>query len=213
MNNFLILIFTLSISLPSFSGETKIIPEGRFAPLYGLEKDQKDFKVSSFRLDVHPVNINKIPVVKVTWFEANAYCESKKGRLPTTLEWEYVAAASEKMRDAQRDSVFVQKILDWYSRPESEASTKKVGKDNPNFYGIHNMHGLNWEWTSDFNSVLMTNDNRSDGDKESGKYCGFGSIGSKTKEDYAAFIRYSLRSSLEARFKLENLGFRCAYDL
>ncbi len=248
MKTFL-LILSIFIGNISF-GKTRdlqTIPQGRFAPLYGIEKDQKDFLVKAFQLDAYPItvlefkqfikghpewskekiaplyadknylsptkDINQSPVVYVSWFSANAYCESKKGRLPSTLEWEYVAAASETLRDASKSEPFVDKILAWYSSPENEDAIKVVGKDKANYYGIHNLHGLIWEWTNDFNSVIMTSDNRDDGDKQKGLYCGSGSIGSRTKEDYAAFVRYSLRSSLNANFTLTNLGFRCAYDL
>jgi sulfatase modifying factor 1 len=226
---------------------SKLIPEGRFAPLYGIEKDQKDFLVKSFRMDIYPVtmsafndflkknpdwskeNIVRIyadknyltikkttghsPVVFVSWFAANAFCESKKGRIPTTLEWEYVAAASDTLRDASKSAPVIDKILAWYSTPEKDGEILVVGKDKANIYGIHDLHGLIWEWTSDFNSVIMTSDNRDDGDKTKGLYCGAGSIGARTREDYAGFVRYSLRSTLNANYTLTNLGFRCAYDL
>lgn len=239
-----ILYFTLPVA--AFAGEIKVIPQGNFAPQYGIEKDQVEFLVPSFRLDVYPVTVRSFndfiksrpewskksvsslyadknylapkkqydlsPVVNVSWFAAEAYCQSKKGRLPSTLEWEYAAAASETMRDASKSEAFVDKILLWYSSPDDENKKLIIGKDAANIYGIHNLHGLVWEWTADFNSVIMTSDNREDGNKEAGLYCGSGSIASKSKEDYAAFVRYSLRSSLKAQFSLTNLGFRCAYD-
>lgn len=241
-----ILTFTIFCSLQSLASVVKI-PDGRFAPLYGIEKDQVDFQVKTFWMDSSPVtekefkkfllvhpewnkkNISALyadknylaafsgvldsPVVNVSWFAASAFCEEKKGRLPSTLEWEYVAAASDKLKNATKDEEFISKILDWYSRPETSDKAKKiVGVDKANLYGLHNLHGLIWEWTGDFNSVIMTSDNREDGSKLNGSFCGAGSIGSKTKEDYAAFVRYSLRSSLQAPFTLTNLGFRCAYD-
>lgn len=239
------ILFSTLASATTMGARVKI-PEGRFAPLYGIEKDQTDFQVKAFWMDSMPVTVkdfkkflfehpewrkenisalyadknylnglsaaNQSPVVNISWFAANAFCESKKGRLPTTLEWEYVAAASETKANAIKDEVFVSKILEWYSKPEISGEKKIVGRDKANLYGLHNLHGLNWEWTSDFNSVIMTNDNREDGSKLNGSFCGAGSIGSKTKEDYAAFVRYSLRSSLQASFTLTNLGFRCAYD-
>jgi formylglycine-generating enzyme required for sulfatase activity len=241
-------LLSLLIILPAYSMPGgQIIPEGRFAPLYGIEKDQVDFSIKSFKLDRTPVTMNvfkeflgknpswkkenidrlyadknyltekksigESPVVFVSWFAANAYCESKNGRLPSTLEWEYVAAASEKLKNASKSQEIVDKILKWYSRPEVENEIAIVGKDKANFYGVHDLHGLIWEWTSDFNSVIMTSDNRNDGDKSKDLYCGAGSISAKTREDYAAFIRYSLRSSLMANYTLTNLGFRCVYDL
>ena len=191
----LIILLGLFIIPPAYSmPEGKIIPEGRFAPHYGIEKNQVDFSIKSFKLDITSVtmdayneflkknpswkkenitrlyadknylsekkSIGKSPVVYVSWFAANAYCESKNGRLPSTLEWEYVAAASEKLRNASKSPEIVDKILRWYSRPEVENEIAIVGKDKANIYGIHDLHGLIWEWTSDFNSVIMTSDNR-----------------------------------------------------
>ena len=37
--------------------------------------------------------------------------------------------------------------------------------------------------------------------------------GSADPSDYAAFMRYGFRSSLQAKFTLNNLGFRCAQDI
>lgn len=241
-----VLFLILSFSTFAQRPKSQVIPQGRFTPLYGIEKDQKDFGIKSFRLDTYPVTVlefkrflisapewskenikplyadknyltpkkssNYSPVVYISWFAANAYCKSKQGRLPSTLEWEYVAAASESLADASRSGPFVDKILAWYSRPETE-TIQTIGKEKANFYGIHDLHGLVWEWTGDFNSVIMTSDNRGDGDKQNGMFCGSGSIASRTKEDYAGFVRYSLRSSLQANFTLTNLGFRCAYEL
>ena len=46
------------------------------------------------------------PVTDVSWFAAEAFCESEQARLPTWLEWEYVAAAdAEPARRARRPGV------------------------------------------------------------------------------------------------------------
>ena len=74
------------------------------------------------------------------------------------------------------------------------------------------MHGLVWEWTADFNSVFVSGDNRRGGDKQTNLFCGAGAENSTDRANYAAYVRYALRSSLQAKFTSENLGFRCAYD-
>lgn len=173
----------------------------------------KDSKYLDGWSGFHFKNKNKnAPVTNVSWFAANAYCEAMKGRLPTTLEWEYVAAASKKKADALRDPEFVEKILTWYQKNNKNIPKSQVGKTEPNYYGVQDLHELVWEWTYDFNSFFVANDNRSDGDKIKNMFCGGSSIGAKNREDYAAFMRYAFRSSLNANYSTSNLGFRCAYD-
>lgn len=150
------------------------------------------------------------PVVEVSYFAAQAYCQSKGGRLPSTLEWEYAAAADETRRDASRDPQFAQRILDWYSKPARPDDLERPGSPR-NVYGVEALHGLVWEWTDDFNAVFVSGDNRQDGDKNAKYMCGSSATGSARREDYAAFMRYALRSSLTPRTALPNLGFRCAY--
>lgn len=152
------------------------------------------------------------PVTEVSYFAARAYCGWKRGRLPTTLEWEYAAAADETRRDASRESDFVKRILDWYGQPNREGDLDGQGSPR-NVYGVEALHGLVWEWTADFNALFVTGDNRQDGDVNARFMCGSGATGSARREDYAAFMRYALRSSLEPRSTLPRLGFRCAYDV
>lgn len=150
------------------------------------------------------------PLVYVSWFAANAYCESKGGRLPTTLEWEYAAAASGDKRDASADPKFQEKVLLWYTTRTPEPSA--VEGQEANYYGVRGMHGSIWEWTSDFNAFFVTADNRQDGDQSKNFFCGGAATGAAARDSYPAFMRYALRSSLQAAYSLNNLGFRCAYD-
>jgi len=51
-------------------------------------------------------------------------------------------------------------------------------------------------------------ESRGDASLERSLYCGNGAVGAADFEDYAAFMRYAFRSSLEARYNVANLGFR-----
>lgn len=152
------------------------------------------------------------PVTNISWFAARAYARWKGMRLPTLDEWEYVASASRYKPLAGRDSSFIKQILDWYSQPRPE-TLPSVGQGEPSFYGIYDMHGLVWEWVEDFNTVFITGESRTDQGELKQFYCAAGSKGAVDKENYAAFLRFAFRGSLEAAYTVNNLGFRCAKNI
>jgi formylglycine-generating enzyme required for sulfatase activity len=149
------------------------------------------------------------PVVFVSWYAAQAFCQAQKKRLPTIAEWEYVAQASLTQKNGSKEKGYNQQILDWYAKAAKQALVK-VGEDKANYWGVHNMHGLIWEWTEDFNSNLVSGESRGDSSVNKDLYCASGSVGAIDPSDYAAFMRYGFRSSLNAKFTLGSLGFRCA---
>jgi formylglycine-generating enzyme len=122
------------------------------------------------------------PANFVSWFAAKAYCECHGKRLPTVIEWEWAAS--------------------------SGASPSGTGAaDSP--FGFAMGKSSVWEWTSDFNSVLISG--RSDTASGSSLFCGDGYRANDAR-DYAGFLRHSFRASLKAGYTLKNLGFRCAKD-
>lgn len=150
-------------------------------------------------------------VTSISWFAAQAFCESEGARLPTWYEWEYVAAADAKQADARRDPAWRAKILSWYSQSSSTPQPAVGGA--PNFFGVRDMHGLVWEWVDDFNALLVSADSRNQGDPDQLKYCGAGAISLQDKENYAILMRVALLSSLGGANTTNNLGFRCAKPL
>ena len=159
-------------------------------------------------LDLGPSAKPDMPVVNVSWFAAKAYCKQAGKRLPTVVEWEYAALASEDLFNGGEDPKFMARILDWYGRPASSPAVKAGSFRNA--YGIYDMHGLIWEWTRDFNTSLVTGESRADSGLDRQLFCGSGSVGSSDFKDYTGFMRFGFRSSLQGNYTVSSLGFRCA---
>jgi formylglycine-generating enzyme required for sulfatase activity len=152
------------------------------------------------------------PAVWVSWFAADAYCDAQGARLPTWPEWEYAAAADETRRDARSDPAWRERILNWYSRPTPKV-LPRAGLQTPNAYGVQDLHGLVWEWTDDYSSLMVSSDNRNQGDADKLKFCGAGAISMRDRENYAVLMRVAMLSSLQGRDATANLGFRCARSI
>ena len=148
------------------------------------------------------------PATTVSWYAAKDYCACQGKRLPSMDEWEFAAMASENKPNAQTDSLFNQQIVESYELPKTYRN--KVGSGIKNYWGIYDLHGLVWEWTSDFNSVLISGESRQDVDNERNLFCGSAAVNATNLMDYAAFMRYAFRGSIKANYSIQTLGFRCA---
>lgn len=161
-------------------------------------------------LDYGQVN-PQAAVTNVSWFASKAYCTWVDKRLPTLDEWEYTAMAGKDQVDERTVEEYNQYILSWYETPRTYL--KSVGSGMKNVHGVHDLHGLVWEWTYDFSSVMLSSESRTGGNTDNNLFCGASSIGATDLMNYAAFMRYAFRSSMKARFTSRNLGFRCASSL
>ena len=154
------------------------------------------------------------PVTQVSWFAARAYCASVGKRLPTVDEWEYAAAANERSSDASGDPAFRARLLALYGGMRRSASD---ARGFVNVHGVRALHGQVWEWTLDFNSVVLDDDSRTTGSGADARdrhlYCASSAIGATDPSDYPAFLRYAVRAGLGARSTTSTVGFRCAADV
>ncbi len=148
-------------------------------------------------------------MTRISWYAARAYCRAQNKRLPTLYEWEYVATYNKW--DA-RPTVNA-RILSWFGKPNDMGQGALTGTGLVSPQGVHDLHGLIWEWVEDFNSSTVTGDSRADTDTESNLFCGATALSGSDLRNYATYMRYGMRSSLKGNYTGHNLGFRCAKDV
>jgi formylglycine-generating enzyme required for sulfatase activity len=144
------------------------------------------------------------PVTYVTWDNAKAYATAIGRRLPTEIEWEYVAAGGHKRVPYQLQPAEAAEMT-WYGG--ARKVPKLVGQDAANAFGVHDMHGNVWEWVDDLRGNYARKDMR---DPNSGTdNLGCGNV-SNDNGSYAWFLRSAVRAASRHDQPMRFRGFRCA---
>lgn len=182
-------------------------PKWRKSNILSLYADKNYLKNWPSDLQIPIAESMDSPVTNVSWFAASAYAKSVGKRLPTVNEWEFVGLASTKQSNGSKDPGFSEAILKAYQE-RRELKNPTVGQSAPNYYGVQNMYDLVWEWTEDFSSIMLSGESRGDNTPSESLFCAGASLSSTDLTNYAAFVRYAMRASVDAKDCLNSIGFR-----
>jgi formylglycine-generating enzyme required for sulfatase activity len=177
------------------------------------------------------------PVVHLSFEDAMAYCNWAGRRLPTEAEWEFAA------RGGKRDKIYfwgdlTDKLSSYVNSWEGEFPVDNTQADGfeksapvktypPNGYGLYEISGNVWEWTSDWyssqyyqyckeNSITNNPKGPKEAFNPSNPYVDERVIRGGSflcNASYCASYRVSSRMATDPNTSLEHLGFRTVIDL
>jgi serine/threonine-protein kinase len=172
-----------------------------------------------------------MPIVDVTWDEAQAYCSWSGGRLPTEAEWEYGArAGSTEARYGALDDVAwyadnsglqrMDSTLIWNTDPRNYPQRLKdngngmheVGMKRPNAFGLCDVLGNVWQWVNDRYAQNYYQSSPSQGPQGpgSGQYR---VVRGGSWVNSPSDVRVSYRAGDNPTFRFSGNGFRCSVEV
>lgn len=144
-----------------------------------------------------------------TWL---SYLTGRRYRLPTGSEWDHAANVAGIENDATRTSKSVRLIEHAWFAANSDGHAHPVGKKSANKFGLHDMFGNVWEWTSgcfhgaDAPGMKAAN-------KDDNENCEFGVRRGGSWFSSAQYLEPNVRLKMSVNGRVDDVGFRIVREI
>ncbi|MDX8393637.1 MAG: SUMF1/EgtB/PvdO family nonheme iron enzyme [Mariprofundales bacterium] len=151
------------------------------------------------------------PIINIPWFSAAAFANWVSGqtghyyRLPTEAEWEYAARAGSQTAFSFGNDVTMLENYAWNGE-WALGRTHPVGSKKSNAWGLYDMHGNVWEWTSSVYNPDYNGSEIIDSSLENSLAMRVARGGSWYF--YPKALRSADRRSYNPKFRVNYIGFR-----
>jgi formylglycine-generating enzyme required for sulfatase activity len=163
------------------------VSEGKCTPPAGVSYTCNSVKKG--RGD-HPINC-------IDHAQAQAVCQSRNARLPTEVEWEYIARGGAEMRAYSWGDAHPDGNTCWKS-----SGTCKRGVFSEEAFGLRDVTGNVWEWTDSWFAPYPW-------PSETGRHKVY--RGGGWSRRFEKWLRPTLRNRLDPKQSGSHLGVRCAH--
>ncbi|MEO2054160.1 MAG: SUMF1/EgtB/PvdO family nonheme iron enzyme [Nitrospira sp.] len=162
----------------------------------------------------YPQGGDHFPVVMVSWGEAQDYCRSKEGHLPSEAEWEKAARGVDGRPYPWGTEFDIQKVNVGGSSQDLKPVGSYVAGKSP--YEVFDMIGNAWEWTADWYQPYPGSKHKS---KDYGRRIkvlrgnSWSSIGHFPEEIHSELVKHhstvTFRLFAPPDATINDVGFRC----
>ncbi len=191
------------IKVDPFYMDAREVTNEQFAAFVKAKKHRAPYNWAKGEM---PAGKEKLPVAAVDWFDASAYCGWAGKRLPTEAEWERAArglADGHKYTWGDREPTRKDACYDTLGGP------CEVAKYPANHFGLFDMAGGVWEWTTDWyeREYYQSAPESNPRGPEKGQYR---VLRGGSWADIAKYLTNSYRSWARPLERSPNIGIRCA---
>jgi len=202
------------VDLPAFEIDLYEVTNGQYKQFIDATGRRSP---SHYRNRTYPEGKVDHPVTFVNWEDAGAYCQWVGKRLPTDQEWEKAARGLDARTYPWGDKFAEENA----NTPLRWKSLGKFGDTTPvgmfpkgqSPYGLHDMSGNVWEWTSSWYKAYPENKTNSESYGERYKTLKGGSWFDCSFYKCGISAPVYNRAFFAKKVKNDTFGFRCAKDL